>query len=138
MRMTRYARSVPFLPRSSREWWTVALVFPCAALLGGAIWLADQHLSKASLAILFAVALLAETAFHAARGNAGQSSANDHQDYGRIARVTQRCATRGRVTLDGVFWVAVSLDGQPLEPGEQVYVHGGRGLELHVSRRPTA
>lgn len=53
---------------------------------------------------------------------------------GERAEVLERCDPRGRVRLRGEIWHAISADGEPLEPGERVYVRAVEGLAVRVGR----
>jgi membrane protein implicated in regulation of membrane protease activity len=54
---------------------------------------------------------------------------------GTTGTVFRKLAPRGTVKIHGVFWNAVSVDGQPIEEGSGVIVERIEGLTLHVSRR---
>jgi membrane protein implicated in regulation of membrane protease activity len=85
------------------------------------------------VATLAIVAASIELRARAARRN-GRTVANALY-RGRAAIVEHACSPTGRVRVDGTSWAAKSVDAQALQPGEQVYVHDGEGLVLHVSRR---
>ena len=53
---------------------------------------------------------------------------------GRRGTVTAACNPRGLIVLDGSIWQAESIDATELSPGDTVFVHGGDGLVLQVSR----
>ncbi len=125
-----------FLPTTQREWWSVVAIFPCAALIGLALWLVQGRLSWTTTGVVLAIALLTDAALLEHAGRSKRRACPHGLDQGRMGTVVKLCAPRGRVVLDGTSWAALSLDSAPLQEGERVYVHAASGLELHVSRTP--
>jgi membrane-bound serine protease (ClpP class) len=56
---------------------------------------------------------------------------------GRIATARERLAPEGHVTVSGEIWRAV-VDGEPVEPGEQVRIVAVEGLTLKVAKAAQA
>ena len=123
----------PFLPQGRREWLAIPKALCILALIGIALLWLQGYLDKLSSTVLLLLVLVAEPLLRKRHADVAKDSAHG-PEHGRMAIVTRACAPIGRVQLDGTSWAAKSLDDRQLESGECVYVHGGQGLLLHVSR----
>ena len=123
-----------FLPQTRREWWTAAAILSGAVVMAAVLSLAYAHLNKTALTLLTLAVLAMEPWLHERHTQRRGQGSSHALHRGRMGVVTAACAPDGRISLDGTTWAARSLDHRPLEPGECVYVHGGQGLLVHVSR----
>jgi len=132
------ANTRPFLPQTQREWLHVARVLGILAAIGVVLYWSQEYIGRFAW-VLAILALVAEPWLEARRASrSGRSSAHSLH-LGRRCTVVDVGPGALRVRLDDTIWAARSLDAEPLEVGQQVYVQGGAGLVVDVGRRrPTS
>ena len=132
------AKTRAFLPQTRPEWLQVARVLGIMTAIGVVLYWSQEYIGR--LAWVFAIlALVAEPWLESRRASrSGRSSAHGLH-HGRRCTVVDIGPGTLRVRLDDTIWAARSLDAEPFEVGQQVYVQGGAGLVVDVGRRrPTS
>jgi len=128
------ANTRPFLPQTRREWLDVARVLGIMTAIGVVLYWSQEYIGRFAWVVAILL-LVAEPWLESRRASrSGRSSAHSLH-HGRRCTVVDVAPGALRVRLDDTIWAARSLDAEPLEVGQQVYVHGGAGLVVEVGRR---
>ena len=132
--------SHPFFRATKAQWMSLGLLVLMGiggVLLFGAV---ERYFGADGRFVLMLVLAAAVTALEpwSRERQAAHTGANSPfaQLRGRQGVVKTACNPKGTVWLDGAFWHALSIDGAEIIQGERVFVHGGDGLVLKVSRTP--
>jgi len=127
----------PFLPQTRREWLDIGRVLCIMTGIGTALFLAQEYIGRFAW-LLPLLVLLAEPFVKRQRALRAVVNGAHGLHRGRLCTVVDVTADTLRVRLDDTIWAARCLDTEGARVGQQVYVHGGDGLVVHVSKERPA
>ncbi len=90
-------------------------------------------LTQTILSSIVILVVFATIGYLGGKAQLGKPATGIEAMVGKRGRVVEALRPEGIIVVDGEYWRAVNINGEPIEEGE-VIIRDYRGLELRVSR----